>query len=488
MGAIILRIFSGLHLGAEIELIEGVYVIGTDDSCDLILNDSTLKGRHAALRVAPEDGKLALTVEALDGPVFLNGRNVVEECPVEALTPFQLGLLVAAWIPEEIEDRASAWIEVDARLKEQNNPKAETAAPATVAADVPQQHETAVASDDILSLDAEGADQQEGDDAPVREPHRARDFALIASIVLVGALCFGWGQSNPEQTPAQIMRSLLDEAGYATLLVSESNKSVTVTGRIASDRERGRLLRLAQLLEFPVYLNVAVHSDVADAIRASFNTFGLWPEVTELPPSSRPGVRVRGYVKNGYLEELALSLASRNVPALRPTKEGGKPELEIFSDFCHEEEVQAVLTPALEAAGVGFVSQNYLPGKVELRGTLTPQNKKALEDVAIQVIKQLDTPVPFNIINDAEEKKPQANIYNSHGEQASAKTTATAQRFKVISVSMGAMKFITLNSGEIVFEGGELPDGSILEAINVDALTLSRDGKKTQYPLKSAHE
>ena len=62
MGAVILRIFSGLHIGAEIELIEGIYVIGTDDSCDLILNDSTLKGRHAALRVSPEAGKLALTV------------------------------------------------------------------------------------------------------------------------------------------------------------------------------------------------------------------------------------------------------------------------------------------------------------------------------------------------------------------------------------------------------------------------------------------
>lgn len=485
MGAIILRIFSGLHLGAEIELIEGVYVIGTDDSCDLILNDGTLKGRHAALRVASEDGKLGLTIEALDGPVFINGAKIVDECPVEALAPFQLGLLVVAWIPDGIEDRASAWLEVDARLKEQNTSKADAPAPAAVVEEVAQTSDVLLESEAPLSMEAEGEEPQ--DDTTARTPHRARDLALIASIVLVGALCFSWGQSKPDQTPSQIMRNLLDEAGYSTLLVSENEKSVTVTGRIASDRERGRLLRLAQLLEFPVYLNVSVHSDVADAVRASFNTFGLWPEVTELPPSSRPGVRVRGYVKNGYLEELALSQASRNVPALRPAKEGDKPELEIFSDFCHEAEVEAVLTPALEAAGVGFVTQNYLPGKVELRGTLTPQNKKSLEDVVVEVLKKLAKPVPFHIINDAEEQKPQANIYNSHGEHTSA-PSETAQRFKVISVSMGAMKFITLNSGEIVFEGGELPDGSILETINVDALTLSKSGKKTQYPLKSSHE
>ena len=52
MRAAVLRIFSGLHIGAEIELTEGVYVIGTDDSCDLILSDSSLKARHAALRVS----------------------------------------------------------------------------------------------------------------------------------------------------------------------------------------------------------------------------------------------------------------------------------------------------------------------------------------------------------------------------------------------------------------------------------------------------
>ena len=36
--------------------------------------------------------------------------------------------------------------------------------------------------------------------------------------------------------------------------------------------------------------------------------------------------------------------------------------------------------------------------------------------------------------------------------------------------------------------GDYFPDGSILDAINVDSLTLNRNGKKTQYLLKSSHE
>ena len=42
MNSVVLRIFSGVHIGAEIELEEGVYVICNGDSCDIILTDSSL--------------------------------------------------------------------------------------------------------------------------------------------------------------------------------------------------------------------------------------------------------------------------------------------------------------------------------------------------------------------------------------------------------------------------------------------------------------
>ena len=60
--------------------------------------------------------------------------------------------------------------------------------------------------------------------------------------------------------------------------------------------------------------------------------------------------------------------------------------------------------------------------------------------------------------------------------------------FKVTSVSMGALRFITLDNGERLFEGGELPGGYIVEGISVDELKLSKDGKKTTYPLRGKHE
>ena len=48
-----LRTFAGPNIGAEVMLPEGVYTIGTDGSCDIVLSDSSLAARHAAFSVAP---------------------------------------------------------------------------------------------------------------------------------------------------------------------------------------------------------------------------------------------------------------------------------------------------------------------------------------------------------------------------------------------------------------------------------------------------
>ena len=51
-------------------------------------------------------------------------------------------------------------------------------------------------------------------------------------------------------------------------------------------------------------------------------------------------------------------------------------------------------------------------------------------------------------------------------------------------VSGGKLKFVTLSTGEKVFAGGRLPGGFTLESISHNRLTLSKNGKRINYPLK----
>ena len=155
------------------------------------------------------------------------------------------------------------------------------------------------------------------------------------------------------------------------------------------------------------------------------------------------------------------------------------------------------LSAALAEKGLGAVKTDYLPGKVVLHGAFTPQTKAALEEATTLVRDRLGVPVPFDIINDAEILTPAKNdnIYTrqetprtEQPAKASAPKSEEPAGFRVTSVSMGAMKFITLDNGERVFEGGELPGGYVLEQISVDTLTLSKNNQTTLYPLRGLHE
>ena len=502
MNSVTLRIFSGPHLGAEIELKEGVYVIGTDDSCDLILADSALVARHAALHVSFPDNLSQVSVEPLDGKVSLSGESVQEEERLPARYPFQLGLLLLAWTDSDTAGE-EAWQEVQQQLQ-----RTEASAEPAVKTDQSPQATALPTEDSGKGKDANDAGSDEeamGPDAgltleaekPARSGRLFKVAGVLVAAALAGALCFTWQDRETPRTPEQIMRALLDEAGYQKLSVTGGQDSVTVTGRLASDRERGRLLRLAQLLHFPVYLDVTVRSDAADAVKASFNTLGLFPEVTELPPSSHPGLLVKGYIQNGVLEEQALTEAMRNVPALQPAGPEGKPKLALFQDIRHEEDVRILLEPALAATDI-HVNTEYRPGRIVLRGAFTPQSKATLEEVVAKVQAELGVPAPFDIINDAETPGPvkSDNIYTrqeqkeatNEGKSRESSSSSSSPSFQVVSVSPGPMGFITLKSGERVFEGGELPGGYVLEHISVDELTLTRNNHTTLYPLRGSHE
>lgn len=123
---ITLRIFSGTHLGAEITLPEGLYVLGNDDSCDIILQDTSLEARHIQLKVekffsSPVNLDSALVnevneirentneqaeidvhfirvqIQNLDGVISLYGEIIENENFLEARTPYYIGQTCFAW-------------------------------------------------------------------------------------------------------------------------------------------------------------------------------------------------------------------------------------------------------------------------------------------------------------------------------------------------------------------------------------------------------
>ncbi len=582
MRSVAVRVFSGLHLGAELEMNEGTYVIGTDESCDIILSDSVLAGRHAAFHVRLNGTEPSVEIEPLDGSVFSGGQALKERTQLPQAKPFRLASVIMAWAPSSSD--ADIWNSVEEFLAAENAANGPSV-PVQNGADVQEQ-----ASDAHGEEETSGSGPAPETDAAAPEnpagaggtdsssPAAAEELALdppeekrggclqrvlkwlflAVAIGLVAALCFSLKDKGPSEDRVQTVRKLLDEAGYKKLSVTDAINSVSVSGRIASDSERGRILKLAQFLPFPVYLNLTVRSDAADAVQASYNAMGLYPEVSELPPANRMSLFVRGYIRDGVLEEKALAAARHNLPAVWTEGREKQQKIEIYSEIRHQEDVALLLGPALAASGLhNAVQVKYMPGRVLISGALTTGMRNTLSSIASDIQQKLGVPVPIDIVNAsfarsmpspaapakpreqaaAPAKKPRKETADKkdgkNGQAEKTDKTAEAKQpdkaektdksgkavpppkpdvivtvqpekpelppmqfdappvvlsFKVTSVSMGALKFLSLANGERIFEGGELPGGYIVEEIGVNELTLSKNGQQIIYPLRGGHE
>lgn len=64
---------DGQHKGEDFRLRDGQNTIGSDESCDIVLTDSTVSGKHASLRY--KEGKFVLTDLDSSNGSFLNDHG-----------------------------------------------------------------------------------------------------------------------------------------------------------------------------------------------------------------------------------------------------------------------------------------------------------------------------------------------------------------------------------------------------------------------------
>ena len=107
-GGVRLRLYSGIHMGAEIALTEGLWVFGRDDSCDIVLADPGLAPRHAVLDVKAN----ALRYENLDGRVESPEGEAPASAELEPGRLWRMGPVLFAWAAEGAAE--SLWEAVDA--------------------------------------------------------------------------------------------------------------------------------------------------------------------------------------------------------------------------------------------------------------------------------------------------------------------------------------------------------------------------------------
>lgn len=555
MASVILRILSGAHLGAEIELTLGTWVIGRDDSCDIILTDSSIAARHAALRITDAG---VLEFDPLDGTILTALEEAPEDGMLVAGRIYRLGGVLFAWGVADSPDEF--WNEVERSLAELSAPKIEPAAARQAAGSAePTEPREPVAAQASAGEDAPGEPSGEAaaeagefgeapaddsaDGAPENGAGEGDTGGRAARIVLVAILAAaiagaallardrraaetqsaraaveeGWVSLAAEAQDASLLARVKAFLGLAPkdeaalleqvrlLVKSEGFDDVTVAlredgswrfaGAVADDAERGRLVRFARALRENSVLDVTVDSDYTTALAAAFNTNDFWPDVrlekgsasavaanaSNAAASAPDALVVSGYMLSNVVEEKAFETALASVPEITSSSSGRR--FTITRRILHKTDLEAIFAKLFKAASLTGVKAEYRPGRVRLLTVLTQERREKLDAILKNFCAQAGVLVRIDVVNEAGEAPVAAAAIAAPAAPAES-VDPMKPRFRVVGVSGGALKFITLSSGEKVFVGGTLPGGFVLEAANFDALTLSKNGKRIKYPLR----
>ncbi len=537
-GGVRLRLYSGIHMGAEIALTEGLWVFGRDDSCDIVLADPGLAPRHAVLDVKAN----ALRFENLDGRVETPEGEAPASAELEPGRLWRMGPVLFAWAADGAAE--SLWEAVDAeRAKYAAGvvaARAQTGGEEKAAEAHAGGEKREVLPDGQAAAGASGAAEPAGGFAGesagtqgaagaaqcAHERSGLKTCAVVLLALLLGGIAalandsmrlrteqfliekgapeaavaierlWGGGLTPDEKKDrAASIAEALVQAGFSGVRLdtrSETGKEGVqddglwrLTGAVTDDRERGRLVRFARSQSVPLAIDVRVESDATDTLAAAFNALGFWPEVTvERQGAGGAGVDAAqgnevqdALVVAGYMRTASVEeKAFADVRAALPG-DGSRRAYRLERRIRHESDLAPRIDEALKGAGLQSMRVEYLPGALQLRAATA--GAPAQFDRAVEVIRTA-VDVPLRI----ERGAAQAEAAPEPPQKAATAPVSGGPDFHVTAVSGSAMKFVTLSTGEKVFTGGRLPGGYTLEAISAERLVLVKDNKRIVYPLK----
>jgi len=479
---IILRIYSGVHLGAQIELTPGTWTVGRDESCDIILTDKNIAGRHVALTLS-ESGKI--TAKPLDDKVTLCSD------PKMGIDTLKVGVLYALSdvifaIGEPNADR-DFWLKLGEELK-----KGQQAQTAPASAPAEEATQNILAETPRTTNEATPEAPVAPTEAPEATPAPKKRFWLPIVLVVVLAFCAtGLYELRPtskvnSQAIEKDLTKLLHDAGFPSIKATYNKKGksgvVLLTGSVEDDVRRGQLVEFSKLLKSPVALDVTVDSDYTQPLKESFNTLDFWPRVTLTKEATGKILLVSGYMRSNIVEEEAFLKAMANVPELT----NAAPTLKVTRKIMHQDALERIVSKAFLENGVKSARLEYLPGRLVVKTVHTPKGHERLDKAIAQIRTLALVPLKIDTINLAADEFAR----DAKGGVIAAKNITHAPAdpmkpaFKVVSVSGGVLKFVTLSNGSKYFIGGRMPGGFTLEAISFDKLVLSKNNKRINYPLK----
>ncbi|MEI6986580.1 MAG: FHA domain-containing protein [Rhodospirillaceae bacterium] len=413
----ILKLLSGPHLGAEVELGPGEYLLGRDDACDIVLSDHDLAFRHARL-ILSDSG---MAIAALDGPVTVGGQAIGgKSVPVPPFQVVTLGAMQCRLGPAGIP-----WPPIappDAIVPEA------VAVPVAVAVDVP------APSHDVLpqTSEAGGAGKTEGKVVTRLWSRQSfpwlRHIAGLIVLAVIGTVALNL---RPQTTALPAAVPVADVAGRATAVIVR----LGFGDRVSAREDENRKLLIEGYLDNEDQRQVLIDALADAGISGLLGLSSVWTR--ELMVSSARDVLVnRGFTAQiGYRAPgvLILTGSVADTAALDPIAQA------LTSDIMGVRAVENATT--------------------SIKGEALP----------IAQMTQISPATPATPVAGAAPAAP-----------AEAIADATLS-LPIRSVTLGRLPFLVLEDGRTYLVGGVLDNQMVIRYITSRTIVLSLDGQTTVY-------
>lgn len=478
---ILLHIFSGYHIGAELCLYQGKYIFGSDETCDFILSDKNIAGKHFLLEVTAKpltldkesEQEYNVHVTPLDERIEINHAEITEETAWDQGTVLSAQEVIFAWTRDNMAELIQ---KVYGNLYQ--NPQANSEKPEQVETEEKQINapiRSAEAADNMIGTKEDSSPKQSLQQK-IKSPKNL--LVLFLTLLTLATLVFTFTPiEKQELKDTEYMQKILAEQGFPQIEVVTTEKGILWQGIINDDNEQAKLYSLAQSMQFPVYLELIIKDDIIKTFNQILGLEGIYPTIK----IDREQIYLGYYVKEALYQQIAEKALMDLFPKY------GELEHKIIEETIYEPELKDKLAAMQEKYPLLQLSPIFDKGKLIFNTPFSKQEKAEINTLFAELEEDLGFKIVYEFMELTAPKGNSIQLQNTD-KPVDAKNKANNVNFVVTSVNVDAIPFITLGNNEKIFIGGVLPNGGILEGIGLTELTINYNGSLTIYPLRGNNE
>ncbi len=480
--AFVLKVLAGPHVGAEMMLNPGEYVIGSGEESDIIFADSSVLSQHAYIRIF--DGSIDLKV--LEGflQIQKNRINSGESTKLETSTPVVIGTTSFVILKE-----GESWNEIP------------YLPPRDICAD---NTESRRAEDTTGSLEKDGekhlenSEKQENPQSEkykkaqkaVRAAGNRRTSALYAALIIVFifVVLMSWGawhyirasiKATPyRSTPLPIsqLEKILKREGFSELRIEKIGNTPVISGILNNDSEKQKLQEIARKFDKPVLVRVLTNDHLITTVKEILDR--LVPNI--VVESVKPGIIVlKGNVTSCPKIKRVTEIIKNDVVGIK----------DVENEVTCLDEVAKRVKQYLWAKGLSHSLKVHPSGhKIYITGHVKANQVSAWKEAAAFLDEKFKGLVIINVTV----KPSKLNLITKSGKKVEHYDLNTLSDFSALpidlenveSVVLGRKSFIVTRSGQKVYKGDKIGDKYIISDIGRNFIEVKTNNTKRKIYFK----